>query len=413
MKRAQTISILIWASKTQGMHESLKRMLYARVTVNGKRTEISLKREVDESQWDTIAGKVKGRTPQAQDLNIYINEVKSKLLNIYQDLSRKGEFISPEGIKNIFTGGIVQQHTILEVLKLHNEDLKKRIGIDVASSTWTKFNTLEKKLALYITKQLNKTDLYLHQLDYTFISNFEYFLRSVEKINSNTTMKYIRMTKKIMNDAVRKNWLDKNPFQAFKCTFRWPEKEVITWEELNILMERDFAMERLQLVKDYFVFSCFTGLAYIDVVNLKPSSITVGLDGNPWLMFNRQKTGIIVRVPLLDQVLPIIQKYKSHPSALHRNKMFPGISNQKMNSYLKEIGDICGIRKSLTFHLARHTFATTVTLSNGVPIESVSKMLGHAKIATTQIYAKVIEKKLSEDVGMLRQKINKISIVSE
>ncbi len=325
---------------------------------------------------------------------------------------RKGEFISPEGIKNIFTGGIAQQHTILEVLKLHNEDLKKRIGIDVASSTWTKFNTLEKKLALYITKQLNKTDFYLHQLDYTFISNFEYFLRSVEKIKSNTTMKYVRMTKKIMNDAVRKNWLDKNPFQAFKCKFRWPEKEVITWDELNILMERDFAMERLQLVKDYFVFSYFTGLAYIDVVNLKPSSITVGLDGNPWLMFNRQKTGIIVRVPLLDQVLPIIQKYKSHPSALHRNKMFPGISNQKMNSYLKEIGDICGIRKSLTFHLARHTFATTVTLSNGVPIESVSKMLGHAKIATTQIYAKVVEKKLSEDVGMLRQKINKISVES-
>lgn len=166
-------------------------------------------------------------------------------------------------------------------------------------------------------------------------------------------------------------------------------------------------MERLQLVKDYFVFCCFTGLAYIDVVNLKSSSVSVGIDGNRWLVFDRKKTGTISRVPLLDPALEIIDKYRNHPSAVHRGNVFPSISNQKLNSYLKEIGDICGISKPLTFHLARHTFATTVTLSNGVPIESVSKMLGHTKISTTQIYAKVVEKKLGLDMDMLRQKISK------
>lgn len=219
MKQAQTFSILIGANKMQGQSGTMKRSLYARVTVNAKRSEISLKRQVDESQWDTVAGKVKGRTADVLNLNNYINEVNRELFNIYQQLSASDEFISADAIKNKFLGIAEEQRALLQTFQFHNQDYKKRIGIDVAKSTWVKFNTLESKLKAYVKDNLKKPDVYLQQLDYSFVTDFEYYLRSVEKTNSNTTMKYIRMMKKVMNDAVRKNWLDKNPFQAFKCIF--------------------------------------------------------------------------------------------------------------------------------------------------------------------------------------------------
>jgi integrase len=311
MKHTQTFSIIIWAYKTQAQQASMTCTLYARVTTNGKRAEISLKREIDESQWDKVAGKVKGRTPDARDLNNYINEVKRELLNIYQQLSVRNEFIFAQTIKNKFTGDATEEHTLLKAVAFHNENLRNRIGIDIAKGTWVKFNTLETKLKGYIQHDLKKADLYLRQLDYAFVTGFEYYLRVVERIGANTGMKYIRMMKKIMNDAVRKNWLDRNPFQAFRCTFRWPEKEGITWEELDRILQKNFAMQRLQVVKDYFVFSCFTGLAYIDVINLKFSSIANGIDGSPWLVFNRHKTGVRVRVPLLDHAVNYREVLKS------------------------------------------------------------------------------------------------------
>ena len=171
------------------------------------------------------------------------------------------------------------------------------------------------------------------------------------------------------------------------------------------MRDKELKIVRLQWVKDLFIFSCYTGLAYIDVMQLTPSNIAIGIDGKQWLATNRQKTSNPVRVPLLPKALEVIDKYKGHPKALHDGTLFPTISNQKLNGYLKEIADLCGVEKDLTFHIARHTFATTVTLTNGVPIESVSKMLGHTKISTTQVYAKVIEKKLGEDMDMLRDKL--------
>jgi integrase/recombinase XerD len=409
MKHTQTFSILIWLNKARGSAGQCA--LFARVTVNGKRSEISLKRGVHESKWDGSACRVKGSSPEALSLNIYINEVKTSLYGIYQEMASNNEFISAEAIKIKFNGETTTQRTLIQTVYGHNEDMRRKIGVDVAKGTWTKFNTLEKKLRDYLLKHMKKTDVFLEQLDYTFVTDFEYYLRHYEKTSSNTAMKYIRMLKKIMNDTVRRNWLDKNPFQQFKCAFRWPEKVVITGDELKMIIEKDFSIERLQLVKDYFVFSCFTGLAYIDIVSLKPTDISIGIDGNLWLVLNRHKTGTLVRVPILEQALKILEKYKGHPVAIQRGCVFPAISNQKLNSYLKEIGDICGIAKNLTFHLARHTFATTVTLSNGVPIESVSKMLGHSKITTTQIYAKVVEKKLSEDMDRLKQKLNEDLLV--
>jgi site-specific recombinase XerD len=182
------------------------------------------------------------------------------------------------------------------------------------------------------------------------------------------------------------------------------EREFLSQEEVLTIYTKQFKTERLNLVKDIFVFSCFTGLAYIDVKNLTKSRINIGIDGGKWIFTHRQKTETASHIPLLPIAEEIIQKYKEHPQCVNEDKLLPVLSNQKMNGYLKEIADICEIDKNLTFHLARHTFATSITLSNGVPIESVSKMLGHKNLRTTQHYAKVLDKKVSEDMAILKDR---------
>lgn len=210
----------------------------------------------------------------------------------------------------------------------------------------------------------------------------------------------------MVNLALKNEWLERDPFAKFKKTFTKTNRECLTEMELKTVELKEFKIERLSFVKDLFVFSCYTGLAYIDVMQLTPGSITFGIDGDMWLFTNRQKTDTNVKIPLLPKALEIIEKYKEHPKAQADETLFPIISNQKLNSYLKEIADLCGITKNLTFHLARHTFATTVTLTNGVPIETVSKLLGHSSIRTTQIYAKVVERKVSEDMKLLKEKMS-------
>lgn len=215
-------------------------------------------------------------------------------------------------------------------------------------------------------------------------------------------MKHMERLRKMVNLAVTMDWLEKDPFAKYKLHFEKVERGHLSKQELNTLAGKTFTIERLAAVLDMFLFSCYTGLAYIDISHLKREHIVKGIDAKDWLMTNRQKTGTTVRVPLLPEASVLIKKYRDHPVASSNGTVFPVVTNQRMNGYLKEIAEICGITKNLTFHLARHTFATTVTLSNGVPIESVSKMLGHTSIRTTQIYAKVVEHKLSEDMQNLR-----------
>lgn len=200
-------------------------------------------------------------------------------------------------------------------------------------------------------------------------------------------------------------WIDKDPFAKYKLKFEKVERGFLTKEELARIELHPFKVDRLDLVRDLFIFSCYAGLAYIDVMQLKPSNISIGIDGDQWQVTQREKTSNAVRIPLLPKALEIIRKYKDHPIARNAGTLLPVITNQTLNAYLKEIARICDVDKNLTFHLARHTFATTVTLSNGVPIESVSKMLGHSSIKTTQVYAKVVEAKLSEDMKRLRGKL--------
>jgi site-specific recombinase XerD len=246
--------------------------------------------------------------------------------------------------------------------------------------------------------------MFLSELSYQFIIDFERFLRTQKSMGNNTVMKHIERLRKMVSLAFKMEWIAKDPFINFEAKYEKKERTFLTIEELQAIENKKFNIPRLQLIKDLFVFSCYTGLSYGDVMKLTYQNLCIGIDKKQWIYSQREKTSIPVKIPLLSKAMLIIEKYKRHPTSINKETLFPTISNQKLNSYLKEIADVCGIPKNITFHMARHTFATTVTLSNGVPIETVSKLLGHSKITTTQIYAKVIERKVSEDMQKLEQR---------
>jgi site-specific recombinase XerD len=296
--------------------------------------------------------------------------------------------------------------SLIETFTYHNTMMLERIGIDVVKATHTKFETVLKKLKEFLKIKHKRSDLYLKELNHKFIVDFEHFLRTDESIGHNTTMKYIRNLKKVMNMAVANDWIQKNPFGNFVCTNKKVVREILTEAEIQILSEKQFFIERLAEVRDIFLFCCYTGYAFVDVEKLKPSDVAYGIDGGKWIYTSRKKTGTQSNVPLLPIANEIIDRYKEHPYCVANERLLPVKSNQKMNAYLKEIADLCGITKKLTMHIARHTFATTVTLSNGVPIETVSRLLGHTKLATTQIYAQVLENKVSHDMNILKDKLS-------
>lgn len=403
MKTNQTFSILFWLSKSKVRNG--KAPIYCRISVNGVRTEIATKRTVEITKWLSASGTMKGNSEEARILNTHLSMMRTDILNHYNLLLANNEIVTVDKIKNTLLGIKEEQKTLLSVIKFHNDKMLDRVNIDVTKSTYTKFETVRKKIELFMKKEYRVKDILIVDLKNRFVVDFEHYLRVHDKIGINTCTKYIRSLKKIMNLCVDNEWLPKSPFSNFKCHTMNPIREVLVKEELQEIESKEIDEERLAEVRDIFLFCCYTGLAFIDVYQLTVNDITLGIDGKKWIYTNRQKTGNQSNVPLLPQALRILEKYNDHPVREITGKLFPVKSNQKMNAYLKEIGAICNLQKKLTMHLARHTFATTVTLSNGVPIETVSKMLGHNKLATTQIYAKVLEHKVSQDMNVLFEKM--------
>ena len=405
MKNSNSFSVLIWANKTKADITGLV-PLYARVTVMGKRVEISLKKKVNPKKWDVKSGFIKGSSEEVRIINNHINQATTKLFSIYSETVLGGKaLITAEEIKNKFSGVHTERRKLLEVFDEHNKNVEDLLGRDFVNATLTKYKTIRTKVADFIKHKYGRQDIFLDTLDYAFITGFEHYLKTVEKIDHNTAMSYIKRLKKIMNLAVNNRWLPVNPFSAFKCTSRKVVREELNEDELQCLAEKEFKIRRLEEVRDCFLFSCYTGYAFVDALKLAPENLVAGKDGEMWIKTNRTKTEIAAHVPLLPQAISIIEKYRGHEGCLIKNKLLPIKSNQKMNAYLKEIADLCAITKNLTTHMARHTFATTVTLGNGVPIESVSKMLGHTKITTTQIYARVKEQQVSKDMKILKSRM--------
>jgi len=408
MKTTATFSILFWADLSRA--KDRQAAIYARITVNGKRATISLKRKVPISDWDAHKGRASGTNQNTRALNSYLEAANSALFNSYQDLKTEGKLITSQVIKARYLGEDAQNHSINDIIDYHEEDMEGKLKW----GTQKNYYTTQKYLSKFLLKNYRTTDMYLRELDYNFIIKFEKYLRdhkpkdNQKPMGNNTIMKHIERFRKLINLASKLGWLERDPFGSFKAQFIKTERGFLSLQELSAIEDKQFNIERLQLVKDLFVFSCYTSLSYIDVINLTDDNITIGIDGELWIHYKREKTATSIRIPLLPQAHEIIEKYKKNIKSISRQGLFPNISNQKLNAYLKEIADLCGIKKNLTFHIARHTFATTVTLSNGIPIETVSKLLGHSRISTTQIYAKVIERKVSDDMKKLRIKFNEI-----
>ncbi len=397
------LSILFYGKKTRNESDKIL-SIYLRVTINGNRFEVSTQRCVETDKWSSTAGKVKGNTEEVRKTNQYLDNVKQKVYDYQKKILQNGKPFTKETLRLEWYGLNEHIHSLVEVFTNHNNQMEALIGKDNSKATFGKYRTTLDHTISFLKWKFQRSDIEISSITYSFITEFEFWLKSVQKCNHNTTIKYISNLRKIINICLKNGWLVKDPFIGFKMTKKEVIREILTEEELQTLISKDIQNIRIRQVRDIFIFSCFTGLAYIDAKRLRRSDIVIGIDGERWIYTRRKKTDSPSRIPLLPVVLDIMEVYKDHSQCLNNDSLLPIPSNAKLNAYLKELADICGINKYLTFHIARHTFATTVTLNNGVPIESVSKMLGHKSIKITQIYAKILDRKVSEDMSLLRKK---------
>ncbi|HTG65010.1 MAG TPA: site-specific integrase [Flavobacterium sp.] len=380
--------------------------IYTRVTVNAKRFEFSTNKYINPDKWSSEGNKVKGTTEEARTINSHLDYLKNQVLEAEKKLFKKDINITSENLKNELFGLSETKRMLVPIFQDHNNKIKELIGKEYAPGTLERYTTSLKHTIEFLQWKYNVSDIDITKIDHAFIADYEFWLRSVRNCANNTAVKYIKNFNKIIKICLANDWLDKDPFVNYKSKVKEVERVYLTENEIQSIIEKEFKTERLSLVRDIFLFSCFTGLAYIDVKNLTKSHISYGIDGEKWIFTHRQKTESASKIPILPVTQMIIDKYENNPECLNEDKLLPILSNQKMNAYLKEIAAVCEIEKELTFHIARHTFATTVTLTNGVPIESVSKMLGHKNLRTTQHYAKVLDRKVSEDMKILRNKFN-------
>lgn len=398
MKNASTFSILFWVNLSRSKNG--KARIYARITVNGKRSTVSLNKKVLISNWDAHKNRARGSSQQARILNSYLDETHSHIFKCYRELKIEQKIITAQTVKSRYLGNDEDNYSLMDIIKYHNQDMDGKLKW----GTHKNYYTTQKYISKFIIKRYKTSDVYLKALDFDFIIKFEKFLRGYipkdhqKKMDNNTVMKHIERLRKQIHLAIKLGWISQDPFINFKSKYIRNEREFLSKTELERIEQKQFDIERLALVKDLFIFSCYTSLSYIDVINLNFSNIQKGIDDDLWIYYKREKTSKTIKIPLLPKALEMIEKYYPYKFSNSQDKIFPKISNQKLNSYLKEIADLCSIHKNITFHMARHTFATTVTLSNGLPIETVSKLLGHSKISTTQIYARIIDSKISKDM---------------
>ncbi len=375
--------------------------IVARITVNGKNSQFNTKQFITKDDWSVELNRAKGRNAEAKKLNNVLDEIKTSLHNAYNNLTKKDIVVTAEKVKNTFLGIGLEQYLLLDLFEQDNNLLKTQVGITKSKATYQKAEVCKRHLSNYLKEEYKRSDIDIREINHSFIVGFETFLRIKGNCNSNTTAKFIQKFKSVVLLAQKNGWLQSDPFANYRISLKKVDRGYLNDEELKLIMEKKFKTERLERIRDIFVFSCYTGLAYIDIKNLRSEHIIKGFDNNYWIDTKRQKTSVKTTVPLLDVAQMILDKYKGLPNGV----LLPIPTNQKTNAYLKEIADVCGISKNLTFHLARHTFATTITLSKGVPIESVSKMLGHTNIKTTQIYARITNEKISRDMQVLAEKL--------
>lgn len=379
-----------------------------KITIEGERVFFAIGQKVEVDLWDEKIGCCIGKTPTHKTLNETLDKMKVDAYRAFNEMRHLNEEITAESLRSKLVGeDKLQRKKLIDVCNIFNVQASKLIGIEIGKITWGRYVTFAQKLQNFIKIHFKSDDVYIHQLKYSFVIEYDFYLKTEVKIHQNTIVKYIQYLNRVMDFAVNHEWADKNIFQNYKISIKESKREYLNADELQRIMDKDIPLPRLREVRDCFVFCCYTGYAYKDAAKLTPDHIGTGINGKKWIYTSRQKNENVSNVPLLEQALAIIDEYKEHPICQNKGVLLPMKSNQKLNAYLKELADICGIDKPMTMHIARHTFATTILLANGVSMESTSKMLGHKSMKTTQIYGKIVETRVGDEMDKLSQKLAK------
>ncbi|MBK9284363.1 MAG: site-specific integrase [Sphingobacteriaceae bacterium] len=399
------ISILFFIKRSKPNASGLV-PIYMRVTVGGSRIEISAKRFIEPSAWAANAGKVRQGSGDSKSVNHYLDMLKKQTYDYQTELIQAGLLVTAENMRNKLLGTELGKFSLIDIFQDHNDKMKALIGNKFAEGTHERYKTSLSHTVEFLKWKFKVSDIDIRRIDHAFITEYEFYLRSVKKCCNNTAFKYIKNFGKIIRICLKNQWIDKDPFSNYDGKAEDVDRVHLTTEELESVTNKVFQSQRLNRMRDLFVFSCFTGLAYSDIKKLNKTEVVKGIDGINWIIKNRQKTETTSRIPILPIAQEILDRYANDPQCKNTGKLLPVMSNQTMNDYVKEIGALCGIDKELTYHVARHTFATTVTLTNDVPMESLQKMLGHKDIKTTQHYGKIVDKKISNDMKLLSEKLS-------
>jgi len=397
-----TFNVLFYIKRNEPKKDG-RVVIMVRITINGVRSQFSSKLLINPDQWDSKKEQAKGQLAEARNLNRLLENIRSTLtLNYNKQITIEGH-VSPERLKNIFLGQEEPEHTIVSFFDQYNKQYKLKVGTTSTHKTYTRYLLTRERLVEFMKQRYNLTDMPVKDITIAFVDEFYLHIRNSTGCNHNSSLKFLQRFRTILYyiKSLGINFAD--PFCNFRFRYDKVNRGYLDQDELDLLLTKKLPSARLCRVRDIFIFSCYTGLAYIDIFQLTEDKIRKAFDGHLWIMTKRQKTDINSNIRLLDIPLEILERYKGKQK---NGKVLPVISNQKINDYLEEIGDICGIEKKFTFHLARHTFATTVALGNDVPMESVQSMLGHADIKTTQVYAHVIDRKLSRDMDKMANLVN-------
>jgi len=371
-----------------------------RITIDGESIEFNPKLYVNPKIWNPI-GRAEGKTKEAREINQAMDKVRVDLKNLYDEIYDRDGYVTPEKLRNSYLGIDIQQNTLLSMYDKLVEQKRCLVGNTIRDTTLEKYLATRRRISEYIQHQYNKNDIPLKEVNYMFVNNYEIYLKSMSGCGHNSSVKHLRYLKKILTDALKNRYITRDPFDNYRLGYKAVDKEYLLESEVKKLLSKKITVKRLEEVRDIFVFQCFTGIAYIDVANLTIDNIVEGENGDKWIRLYRQKSSVQANIPLLEIPKIILEKYRGQKEG----KLLPVHTNQKMNAYLKEIADLCGINKRLTTHCGRFTYAT-IMLTKGVSIESVSKMLGHTNITTTQIYAKVLNQKIASEVNKVRSEFD-------
>lgn len=400
------IKVTFWLSMAKKNSLNLV-PVYLRVWYNYEHFTKTTGLYVKVSDWDKKSQKVRGNTEVVNTTNNQLDSIKVRIFQIINQLSVSGKPFNIMTIKKFLDGNEASQVTLMRLMDEHLKEMQKLKGQDYTASTIIKYANTKLRLQQYLKFKYKRSDIYLYELNHSFISDWIVFLKDKYENSTTTCYKHFQRFTRVLKKAINYGYMEKYPFGDYKI--RMPRKriEYLTMDEINRIEQTDFKVNRLNVIRDLFIFCCYSGMAYAEVESLTPESVVQGIDGDLWLNIVRKKTHKQYQIPLLPKALEILRKYKSHPLCLKKGRLLPVPSNVKYNAYLKEIADIADIKTYLTTHLARKTFASTIMLGNGVNIAVLSKILGHASIQVTlDCYASVVDELLLKNVKDLKEKLN-------